>query len=164
MSSSIIAWVYIAAIVLVIIILFQSFTAIVFIKNAIVNAFLLLYLLLKDLWKVIRYLYTVLTRSATIRHRYGMGIQLCQAAFRRVCEAIWSIWSFEDRLRSRVLPAANPEPTREPTLETTQPPESSGPTRCSGYTDKGQCERKSYVKGKVYYCHHHGIKDDQART
>ena len=159
-------WIYILAIVVLIIFLLQSFIIVQGIKNAIVNAFLLLFLLLKDLWKVIRYLYTVLTRSATIRHRYGMGIQLCQAAFRRVCEAIWSIWSFEDRLRSRVLPAADPEPTPEPTPETTPEPtpdQPSGPTRCSGHTDKGQCERKSHVKGNVYYCHHHVLQDPRAR-
>ncbi|KAM0796554.1 hypothetical protein BDR22DRAFT_514171 [Usnea florida] len=166
------SWVYFIGIVLVIIILFQSFTVVLFIKNAIVHAVLLLYLLLQELWKAIQYLYTLLTRSATIRHRYGMMIQCFQGALRRAWEAIWSIWRFEDRLRARVLPAANPAPNPpdndapipEPTRETTHAPQSSGPTRCAGYTDKGRCERKRHVDGEVYYCHQHERQDPQART
>lgn len=161
-------WVYIIAIGFVIIILLQSLKTVVMIRNTIVNTFLLLYLLLQELWKAIRYLHALLKRSATTRHRYEMVIQPYKAAFRRAWEAIWSIWSFEDRLRSRLLPAGNPEtipePTREPTPETTRPPGSSEPARCAGYTDKGRCERKSHVDGEVYYCYHHERQDPRAYT
>ena len=166
------SWLLFIAIVVVIIIVLQSFTFIVFIKNAIVHAVLLLYMLLQELWKAIRYLYTVLTRSATIRHRYGMAIQCYKAALRRSWDAIWSIWRFEDRLRARVLPAANPAPIPELPAEATPKatpgatPEATtnGLTRCAGYTDKGRCERKSYVDGEVYYCHQHERQNPKART
>lgn len=124
----------------------QSLTAILFIKNAIVHAVLLLVLLLQELWRAIRYLHTV------THDRGGTATRFCKAVLLGASEAIWSIWSLEDRFMARLFSASNPAPNP------------SGLTSCAGYTDKGRCDRhKSLVDGGVWYCWQHKRQDARAR-
>ena len=146
--------------------LLQSSTAILFIRNAIVNIVFLIFLLLQDFWTATQYFYTNFITSATahnlrnyILQRVIMTTQSFCAIITRFCrtllvgtaETIWSIWSLQDRVRARILPALNRNAT------TLSPPsDSSIKVRCMGFTDGGQCEREKIVEGGgVWYCFQH---------
>ena len=95
------------------VLVFQSFAVVIYIKNAIVNAVFLLFMLLRELWGAIRYLDTVLAMSTTIRRRCGMADRFCKAVLLHVSEAIWLIWGVEDRFMARLSSAAKPAPGLE---------------------------------------------------
>ena len=107
----------------------QSFTAVLFIKNAIVNLVLLLCLLLQELWRGALHLYTAITTSTsaqilssyilqsvkkatqqtwTFSRDFGaMATTFCKTVLLGVLKGaygvIWSIWEVEDRFKNHIF-------------------------------------------------------------
>lgn len=166
-----------ATTILPLLFLLQSFTTVLFVRNAIVNIVLLISLLLQDLWTATHYLYINLTTSTTAhslrdyvlqilaitkQSLCGMATRLFKAVYSGALKAIWSIWDLQDRVRSRILPAPNRNQT---TLSTPSDSSSMVLVRCMGYTDDGQCKNaKQVVGGGIWYCFRHKRQDTRAHV
>lgn len=169
----------------------QSSTAVLFIKNAIVNLVVLLYLLIQELWRGARYLYTAVTTNTTAQILSSYILQSVKEAtqktwtssqdfgamaigfFRTVflgtlkCASgvIWSIWEVQDRVMNRLFPESNWSEAEASLAITT----SSSNTDtfclvpCAGYTDNGRCVRNKRMDGGIWYCWQHKRQDIRAR-
>lgn len=146
--------------------LLQSFTAVLFIRNAIVNTVWLVCLLLQDLWTATRYLHANITANTAAQSLRNRGLQAIVTAIRRICgmasrlcraillgasTAVGSVWALQDRVRDGVFPA----PSRDEATSSA-PSDSLRRVQCSGFTDGGQCGREKAVVGDgVWYCFQH---------
>ena len=152
--------------ILLLLLVLQSFTAVLFIRNVIVNTTRLIFLLLRDLWRATQYLYTTITAHTaahSLRDRVLQGVVtsiqsmwktaalVCRRIFLGASTVVWSIWGLQDRVRDRIFPA----PSRHDATSSV-PSDSSRTVQCSGFTDRGRCGReKAIVGGGVWYCFQH---------
>lgn len=182
---------YLLAIAILLLIL-QSFTAVLFIKNVIVNLVLLVYLLIQELWRGAQHLYTAITTSPTAQilsscilqsvrkatqeafsQDFGaMATGFCKrvllGTLKGASRVIWSIWEVEDRFMNRIFSSSNwSEADAEasfPTIMSSSNSDIFCLVPCSGYTDNGRCAKnKSMDSDGVWYCWQHERQDTRAR-
>ena len=156
--------------------LLQSFTVVLFIRNAIVNTAWLIFLLLQDLWTATRYLHTSITANTaahhlgnrvlqevvtTIQSICGMATRLCRVIFLGASAGVRSIWALQDGVKDRIFPA----PSRNEATSSAPPEDSSRRLQCSGFTDSGRCGREKAVVGDgIWYCFQHRRQDAGAKV
>ena len=184
---------YLLAIAALLFFLLQSFTAVLFIKNAIVNLVLLLCLLIQELWRGALHLYIAITTSTTAqilssyilqsvkkatretwtssRDFGAMATGFCKTvllgALKGAAGAIWSFWEVEDRFRNHIFSFFfnwNEAEANLPPTTSSSNSDISCLVPCAGYTDNGRRVRNMrMVGGGIWYCWQHKRQDTRAR-